>query len=235
MSVGSRREDPLIVALFDSDGTLFSNQQGRGMLKYLEAHGRGLAARMYWGALAPAYFLTRLKLIPTERFQQYFTVRLGSLVKGMDPAEAGAMFEWVANDYLLPTKRPETEQRLKDHRARGHAVVIVSAMFVPCLALIGTHFGVTDLIGTELEMRDGRCTGSIVPPLISGPAKAERVRQLLAARADRIDWSASFAYGDSFTDRDMLGLVGHPVAVYPDAKLNALALEKKWEVLGTPK
>jgi len=50
-----------------------------------------------------------------------------------------------------------------------------------------------------------------------------------------VDLSASYAYGDSITDQNMLSLVGNPVAVYPDTKLHALAKEKKWRVLGMPK
>ena len=49
------------------------------------------------------------------------------------------------------------------------------------------------------------------------------------------DWEASFAYGDSFTDRQILEITGHPTAVYPDAKLHALAREKHWELLDQPK
>jgi len=61
------------------------------------------------------------------------------------------------------------------------------------------------------------------------------VRELVQSRGWDVDWAASYAYGDSFTDHHMLNLVEHPVAVYPDAKLHALAKEKNWEVLGTPK
>jgi phosphoserine phosphatase len=70
---------------------------------------------------------------------------------------------------------------------------------------------------------------------MSGATKATKVRELAQSRGWDVDWAASFAYGDSFTDHYMMDLVGHPVAVYPDAKLHALAQEKNWEVLGTPK
>jgi HAD superfamily hydrolase (TIGR01490 family) len=183
----------------------------------------------------PAYLLTKLKLIPIDRFQQYFTERLSWLVQGMDIKQGEAMFDWVAQEYLLPTQRPDTAERLQRHQAQGHTVAIVSAMFVPCLKSIAEHFGVKDFVGTQLEVRDGRYTGRIVPPLISGAAKAEQARQLLLAHGQQIDWESSYAYGDSFTDHGMLALVGHPVAVHPDTKLYALAQARKWEVLGTPK
>jgi phosphoserine phosphatase len=50
-----------------------------------------------------------------------------------------------------------------------------------------------------------------------------------------VDWDASYAYADSITDQRLFDLVGNPVAVYPDAKLQRLAQVKGWEVLGTPK
>jgi HAD superfamily hydrolase (TIGR01490 family) len=225
----------MIVALFDSDGTLFARQQGRGMMEYAEAHGRRRAARNYFVSLLPAYFLRKSGLMKAERYQQLIIRRLGWLVRGLDEAEGAALFEWVANDYLLRTKRPETAERLKEHRARGHRVAIVSGMFTPCLEWIGGHFGVTDLIGTGIEVTNGIYTGGIIPPVITGPVKAEYVRRHFSSRGLEVDWAGSHAYGDSFTDREMLGLVGHPVAVYPDARLHALAQERGWEVLGEPK
>lgn len=225
----------MIVALFDSDGTLYSNQQGRGMLKYLETHGRRTAARLYYASLLPAFLLRRLKLMPIDRFQQFVTVRLSWLVKGMDLQQGAAMFDWVAQEYLLPTQRSDTADRLQRHQAQGHTVAVVSAMFIPCLKSIAEHFGVKEFVGTQLEVQDGRYTGRIVPPLISGAAKADQARRFLSSKGEEIDWASSYAYGDSFTDRDMLSLVGHPVAVHPDAKLYALAQARKWEVIGTPK
>lgn len=70
---------------------------------------------------------------------------------------------------------------------------------------------------------------------MSGATKAAKVQELVQSRGWDVDWNASFAYGESFTDHHMMSLVGKPVAVYPDAKLYALAQEKNWEVLGTPK
>ncbi|MBI3537081.1 MAG: hypothetical protein HY070_05950, partial [Chloroflexi bacterium] len=47
-----------------------------------------------------------------------------------------------------------------------------------------------------------------------------------------IDLAASYSYGDSIADLSMLNLVGHPVAVYPDAPLEKLARAKRWEIIG---
>lgn len=46
-----------------------------------------------------------------------------------------------------------------------------------------------------------------------------------------IDLSQSWAYSDSSSDIPMFELVGHPVAVNPDARLARVAAARGWEVL----
>jgi len=225
----------MIVALFDSDGTLYSNQMGFGMMKYEEMNGRRAKAKLYYASLMPGYFLNKSGLMKPERFQHSLIMGLTKFFKDSNLEDSMSLFTWVVKEYLLPAKRTDVVNRLKEHQEKGHRVVIVSGSFTPCLEMIGEHFGVTDLIGTQLEIQNERYTGKIIPPLITGIAKAEKIRELLSTYSEAVDWDSSYAYGDSFTDRDMLNLVGHPVAVYPDKKLHKLAKEKNWEIVGTPK
>jgi HAD superfamily hydrolase (TIGR01490 family) len=222
----------MIAALFDSDGTLYANQMGRGMIQYADSHDRRAAARNYYASVVLGYALRKLRLMKPQRFQENLVTGMAGLIKGMTTQEGAAVFDWVAHDYLLPTQRADATERLREHQSQGHLVVIISGSFTPCLDLIGAHFGVENLIGTKLEMHGGRYTGRVIPPVITGPAKAEQVREFVAARGVEVAWHASYAYGDSITDGSMLALAGHPVAVYPDAKLAALANERGWEVLG---
>jgi len=225
----------MIVALFDSDGTLYSNQMGRGMMKYEELYGNKTAARLYFAALLPGFVLNKIGLMKPVAFQELLLKGLTKFIKGLKINGAEPRFEWLVKEFLLKSQRTDVVARLKDHQSKGHLVVIASGSFTPALDLIGKHFGVTNLIGTRLEVSDDKYTGRMTLPVITGKAKAEKVRELLSARGVEVDWSASYAYGDSFTDREMLSLVGHPVAVYPDKKLFALATEKNWEIIGTPK
>jgi phosphoserine phosphatase len=57
--------------------------------------------------------------------------------------------------------------------------------------------------------------------------KIEKVLSQLGV--DRVD----FAYGDTEQDIPLLEHADHPVAVYPDEKLKAIALARGWEILGT--
>jgi HAD superfamily hydrolase (TIGR01490 family) len=225
----------MILALFDSDGTLYTGQFGRGMMKYSSRHNRRFFAWRYYASILPTYILFKAQLTGWENMQHALLVNLSGLLQGLDQEQAHTALNWLLFDYLLPTQRPDVFRRLKDHQAQGHKIVIVSGMLMPCAEIFREHLEAEGAVGTQPEFKNGKYTGQTIPPLISGPNKATKVRELVQARGWDVDWAASYAYGDSFTDNHMLNLVGHPVAVYPDSKLHTLAKEKNWEVLGTPK
>lgn len=225
----------MIIALFDADGTLYTGQFGRGLMKYSSEHNRRFFAQRYYFRILPTYMLYKLKLGNREKVQRALLAYLSGMLQGLDLEQANAALTWLAFEYLLPTQREDVIKRMKEHSAKGHKVIIVSGMFTECAEIFKAHFGMDGAIGTQSEFKDGRYTGKNIPPLISGAVKVDKVRELVKARGWDVDWAASYAYGDSFSDSHMLNLVGNPVAVYPDKKLHTLAKEKNWEVLGTPK
>jgi len=225
----------MIVALFDADGTLYTGQFGRGMMKYSSEHNRRYFAWRYYASILPAYILYKLKLGSWQNVQRPLLDNLSGMLQGLDEAQANGALNWLLHEYLLPTQRDDTFKHLREHQAQGHKVIIVSGMFMSCAELFRDYLGADGAIGTQPEFKNGKYTGHSVLPLISGEAKPVKIRELVTSKGWDVDWASSFAYGDSFTDSNMLDLVGHPVAVYPDAQLHALAQEKNWEVLGTPK
>ena len=62
--------------------------------------------------------------------------------------------------------------------------------------------------------------------LVADEKKIEQVLSRLSV--DRVD----VAYGDTILDVPLLEHADHPVAVYPDAKLKAVAVERGWEIMG---
>jgi len=225
----------MILALFDADGTLYTGQFGRGLMKYSSEHGRKYYAWRYYIGILPLYLLFKLKLTSREKMQYALLNQLSGMLQGLDQEQAHAALTWLLRDYLLPTERPEVFKRLKEHQARGYKIIIVSGMFMECAQIFKEIIGADGAIGTQPEFFNGRYTGRTIPPLISGDIKVTKVNELVTSRGWDVDWAASYAYGDSISDSHMLNMAGHPVAVYPDEKLNALAKEKNWEVLGTPK
>jgi len=225
----------MIAALFDCDGALFSAQFGRGLLKFAAIHGRRRIVWSYYGSLLIPLFLRKLKLISQETYSRKVIANLAWLIKGWDEKESQSAFEWLVNDYLLPTQHTEVIDKLRAHQAEGHKVILVSAQFLPTLKLLGKHFNADEVIGTNVEKRGNSFTGRIIPPVITGQDKNMRVGEFFFNNHIEIDWKSSYAYADSITDLELLSLEGNPVAVYPDSKLNSIAKMKQWEVIGFPK
>jgi HAD superfamily hydrolase (TIGR01490 family) len=225
----------MILAFFDADGTLYAGQFGRGLMKYSSDHNRRYFAWRYYASILPAYTLYRIKSGSRENMQYALLANLSGMLQGLDQEEANAALTWLLHDYLIPTLRTDVTKRLKEHQAKGHKVVIVSGMLMQCAEMFREHLGADGAVGTQSEFKNGKFTGRTIPPAVSGTAKVDKIHELVKSKGWDVDWASSYAYGDSFTDRYMMDLVGKPVAVYPDVRLHVLAKEKNWEVLGIPR
>lgn len=221
----------MIAALFDSDGTLTEAQFGRGLLKFAAENGRQGWVRAYYASLVVPYFLNKLRLYRDEALLRKIVGRLAWLLRGMEAAQAETVFEWNVHHYLLPTRRSAVIARLDEHREQGHKVIIVSAQYTPSLAIIGQVLGAAGWVGTKIEMKNGRITGKVLPPVITGQDKQRQTLRLVQEHQWDIDWENSYAYADSFTDMDLFDMVGHPVAVHPDGKLLEYARQKGWQII----
>ena len=221
----------MIAAFFDVDGTLYGGRVWAGLMEYWRAHGRTLDARLYYLRFMPHYIARQLKLISEERFRAPWAQHLAWPMRNWTEAQAQACFDWVARAYLKPLRHERSIARLHEHQAQGHVVVLVSSGLTPLLEAIGATLGVRHAVGTPVERCDGRLTGRTLPPLVIGERKASVTRERLREWGLDIDLAASFAYADSISDRALLELVGHPMAVNPDEQLASLARERRWPVL----
>jgi HAD superfamily hydrolase (TIGR01490 family) len=221
-----------IAAFFDVDGTLFTGRVWRGMLDYFKEHTGQWAVRRYWYAHLPSYFLRKLKLISEEQFRGPWGAHLAWLVKGWNQQQLQGLYDFIAHEYVTPYRREDTIGILQDHRAKGHVTVLVSTGFTDMIAAIGSTIGAQHAVGCDLAMKEGRATGSIVPPVVIGKQKGISARARLAQLGYEVDYENSFAYADSITDLGLFEIVGNPRPVYPDAELAVLAKEKGWPVHG---
>ena len=79
------------------------------------------------------------------------------------------------------------------------------------------YLGIDDYEANRLEFVNGYATGRILPPVMASATKAKWMREY--AEREDINLSESYAYSDSISDLPMLSIVGHPVAVNPDFRL----------------
>src|SRR4030095_14433021 len=107
--------------------------------------------------------------------------------------------------------RPELVERVRWHRDRGHAVVIVSASLAVYLRPLAAELGIDDVLAVEMVADEsGRLTGAVVGGATTrGPLKVQRLRAWLDARYGVGTPVELWAYGDSAGDEELLAAAAH--------------------------
>jgi phosphoserine phosphatase len=190
-----------VAAFFDLDKTIIATSSASAFARPLYASGLLTRRDVLRTAFARTLFqLGGADAVQTERLR----AALASTVTGWDVAE----LEALVADTLETAIRP----------------VVFAEVVEPIARLLGAD----DLVATRMEVVDGRYTGNVAS-YAYGPAKADAIRELAAARG--YDLAASHAYSDSITDAPMLEAVGHAAVVNPGRALRRLATERGWQVL----
>jgi HAD superfamily hydrolase (TIGR01490 family) len=130
---------------------------------------------------------------------------------------------------VLPRLYPRMLAIAYQHQDAGRPVFICTAASQEMAQLMATVLTLDGAVGTMFEAVDGHYTGRGGGPFNYREGKAQAIREL--AEREGIDLAASYAYSDSESDLPMLRLVGHPVAVNPDAELARVARAEGWEIL----
>ena len=225
----SEVEDPpgggRVAAFFDLDKTVIAKASMVAFTPPLHRAGlltRRLLLRAAWGQL----IYKQLGASP-EKLEKLRESVL-RLTIGWDQLQISQLVDETLHDVIEPIIYDEALDRIREHQAAGHLVLIVSAAPEEIVAPIAQRLGVDEAIATRAELDDqGRYSGR-TERYVYGPEKAVAIAEV-AAR-DGIDLAASFAYSDSATDVPMLEMVGHPVAVNPDRELARVARQREWEI-----
>ncbi len=159
-----------------------------------------------------------------ERMRAY----MAELVTGWEVQAVQDIVAQTLDEIVDPIVYQEAVDLIAMHKAAGRDVIIISTSGTDVVEPIGERLGADITIGTQVAVQDGRYTGEILF-YAYGQGKAEAM--LALAEEHGYDLADSYAYTDSQTDLPMLELVGHPVAVNPDAELRRIALQRRWPVL----
>jgi HAD superfamily hydrolase (TIGR01490 family) len=223
----------MIGAFFDAVGTIYSGAFWRDVSE----HHREQKRNRFW---TWAYLIWHMAgwplnlagLLSKRRWYDSWARDMAWLFRGFTIEEGEELFRWVTEERVKPKLRTDVLEILRDHQAQGHVVALVSGSPQQLLDAVALSLGIEHALGTSLEVKDGRYTGSMTGPLSMNEGKVAAVEEWARQQELDIDWAQSFAYGDSRGDVPLLEKVGHPVAVYPDEGLQAVAEERGWQILG---
>lgn len=175
---------------FDFDGTLTTRDTLIAFIRYACGTPRFLLGFLLH---APLLVLMKLRLYSNGKAKQ----RLFSwFFRGMPLEAFDALCQSFASTHrhLL---RPETVCLLQQALSEGAEVLVVSASIDNW---VQPFFPTVTVLGTQIEVIDGRLTGRFLTPNCYGQ---EKVRRILALYPDRSSYHLT-AYGDSRGDRELL-------------------------------
>jgi HAD superfamily hydrolase (TIGR01490 family) len=220
-----RRAEEKGAAFFDLDRTLMAGssafQFGRA------AYRSGLVTRRQLANDAWENVMFRLRG-STDAGTDALRERIGRMLEGVRVRE----LQRLAPDVLagvLPRLYPQMLEIAYEHQDAGRPIFICTAASQEMAELMAIVLTFDGAVGSVSEVVDGHYTGRAGGPFTYREGKAEAIRDL--AEREGIDLAESWAYSDSESDLPMLRLVGHPVAVNPDAELLSVARGEGWEVL----
>ena len=145
-------------------------------------------------------------------------------------AQLDAWHEQFMERKILPMIRPGARALLDRHRDAVQVMITATNGFVT--APIAAALGIPTILATDLERVDGRFTGRATGTPCFREGKVLRLKAWLAERGERLeDYGESWFYSDSVNDVPLMSLVTHPVAVHPDERLRAHAVERGWPII----
>ncbi len=180
------------VVAFDFDGTLTHQDSLLAFIRYV----CGKPA-FWWGFLlnSPLLVLMLLRLYPNGKAKERV---FAHFFRGMPLDEFNAHCQQFAasHRHLL---RPQGIKTVEQAQQEGAEVVIISASVDNW---VQPFFPTVKVLGTQIEVRDGRLTGRFLTNNCFGE---EKVNRLLQQYPHREDYHLT-AYGDSKGDRELLAL-----------------------------
>jgi fatty acyl-CoA reductase len=212
-----------VAAIFDVDGTIV----GSNVVSYfawLRMRELPVALRPLWlaGFLTKVPYYWGLDKISRAHFNRAFYKNYA----GWKPSRARHIGQESFAGFTLDRIFPDALQQLRDHKAAGHRVVLLSGaldfLLEPMKDLAD------DVLCSTLAQENGAFTGELTGAPVAGDARARMLASF--ARRRGLDLTRSYAYADSISDLPMLEAVGNPVAVNPDRRLRTAAKARGWKV-----
>jgi phosphoserine phosphatase len=213
-----------MIVVSDMMGTLTTGSPVIGLVDWVRHNQSKTQARLYMASIMPSYAIAKLGWIDWQKWAQGLMINSLELIKAASPEKMKLVGEWVVEHNLWKKRRQDAIARLTNHKAQGAQVYIASSVVEPLIEPFAVRIG-AQTIGTPVEYTNGQVR--VAGDLVAQERKIEQVLSRLGV--DRVD----FAYGDTIQDVPLLEYADHPVAVYPDEKLKAVALERGWEILGS--
>lgn len=216
-------------AVFDLDGTLYNTHLGVELLKKLSDLGAipGITQdhflKLYQGWASSDD--------RTEFYNNYLDIFYNEHLRGVSQHQFNEACTLIA-DHALHHVYKFTDEKLRQHKASGHKIIIISKSPKPAVEAVAKRLQADFVWGWEFYFENGSYQGQY--QYEDGEDNKKTVVETLVNQHGLI-LEGSYGYGDSVGDITVLQLVDNPTCINPDSKLLAVAKEKNWPIIYTDK
>jgi HAD superfamily hydrolase (TIGR01490 family) len=131
---------------------------------------------------------------------------------------------------VRPLMRDKARALVARHGGDLRVVITATNSFVT--GPIAREFGISELIATEPEQRNGEFSGAVAGIPCFREGKVARLEEWLTRRGSPLaSFAESWFYSDSLNDLPLLNRVSCPVAVDPDDTLRKHAASRGWPII----
>jgi HAD superfamily hydrolase (TIGR01490 family) len=215
-------------AFFELEGTLIQGTPWTGVLQYPGISRFKIARLLAFNV--PRYLLFQTYLMGQARFRAGWIRGVAGLISQWPQSDVDKLFDWLANEYLVPYYREDIIGILKQHQQEDVQVVLITSFFEEAARKIAERFGATNAIGSRLNFKNGRATGRLKGKACVGQRKLDFVRTYLHEQGHDTNLKDCIGYANSYSDGALLAAMGEAVAIYPDSELRAAAKEQGWRI-----
>jgi HAD superfamily hydrolase (TIGR01490 family) len=215
------------LALFDLDNTLLAGDSDFQWAQFL-IEQRVLDREVYEAQNVEFYEQYKSGTLDIHAFLDFQLKPLSRHPR----SQLDAWHSEFMKERILPLIMPEARKLINKHMLGRDLCVIITATNRFVTAPIAQELGISNLIATEAEQRDGEYTGRVSGLPCFREGKIARLESWLDEH--NLTWLSfleSWFYSDSLNDIPLLNKVTHPVAVDPDATLKAHAEKKGWPII----
>lgn len=215
-------EGPQITAIFDFDGTIIAGYSATVFIR----------EQLRRGDVSPREFLEIVGAMTNFGmgnlgFSGMMAVT-SQFMRGIDEETYFEVGETLYKRQIARRIYPESRALVDAHIARGHTVAIISSATPYQVQPAAADLGIEHVLCTQLEVEDGKFTGSVLRPTCFGQGKVDAAQELAAQVDGKL--ADAFFYSDSTDDQLLLEAVGQPRALNPSDKLERLAQQNNWPV-----
>ena len=215
------------LALFDLDNTLLAGDSDFQWAQFL-IEQRVLDREVYEAQNVEFYEQYKSGTLDIHEFLDFQLKPLSRHPR----SQLDAWHSEFMKERILPLITPDARELINKHMLGRDLCIIITATNRFVTAPIARELGITNLIATDAEQRDGQYTGRVSGLPCFREGKITRLESWLDEHnLTWLSFQESWFYSDSLNDLPLLNKVTHPVAVDPDATLKAHAEKKGWPII----